>query len=317
MIMSNVEKPSFEEVVIAPNEGLATTQEVRQDTNEALLAPRHFHNQVLTPETLEDRHIDEVSDYFRYIFNNDWPEFVVCPPCDRTQPGGMKLSAGAVYGTDKHVPLEVLDQSPKIPDCPHCAAPMQVFHDPQKTREKMEKKLRPDGYVSFLREQESDKIYGFAYGYGTTLKNGFDLEWGNPHGYMKNPNPEYNRDFDFFLERLNATITDTEFRPDTEIFLWNCIALSKEARGGSNFLTVMRGLFNALPPEKRDQRIVAEVIKNTTAHGLFKTVGAIDIPDYLEGEEVSIVFKVGETTDRFNLSPKEFYKLRKKILDEK
>ena len=122
-------------------------------------------SEVLNSAELTDGKIKEISDFFRFIFNNDWPEFVVCPPCDSKLPEGMRLSAFDVYGTDqKHVPLEILDNYPKIPCCPNCNEDMKIFHDPEKTFQNIKGKLSNDAYVSLLRSEENNNIAGFAFG---------------------------------------------------------------------------------------------------------------------------------------------------------
>ncbi|MDH5596460.1 MAG: hypothetical protein OEY44_00005, partial [Candidatus Peregrinibacteria bacterium] len=193
-----------------------------------------------------------------------------------------------------------------LPDCTNCHQQMQIFHDPKATREKMIRKLTPDGYASLLRDAETNNVAGFGFCYGTTLKEGFNFEWGNPYNYMTNPDPEYDRDFNRFLSILNAGVEDYHFEPDTEILLWNCVAISKKARGSKNFLGLMRNMFNALPPEKRKLRIVGECMQGSVAHGLFHTVGGHDVPGFLDGDNTIITFKVGETIDLFNLPDEAF-----------
>ena len=147
------------------------------------IAPKKsFKSEVLTPPEITEEKITEVADFFRLIFNNDWPEWVVCPPCDSTLPNGMRLSAMEVYKTDgQAVPLETMDTQPKIPDCPCCNEKMKIFHDSEKTIQRMSERLKGDGYVSLLKDIKTGKAEGLVYGYGSTLQHQFESEFQNPY----------------------------------------------------------------------------------------------------------------------------------------
>jgi hypothetical protein len=269
-----------------------------------------FISETIGHDAMSEETVQRVTDFFRYIFNNEWPDYAVCPPCDSQLPGGARMSAKEAYKSDDPVPLAIMDSNPILPNCSHCGSQMQIFHNPGKLRSLLNKKLMKDGYVSFINDPESGETKGFAYGYGTTLEEAFHGEWGNAYGYMADPDPAYDRDLTHLLECLNGTIKDTHFTPEMEIFLWNCVGITPAAQGGANYIQVMRGLFNQLPPEKRNLRIVAEVLIDSPAHIHFNTTGAIDVPGFLKGDGTIIVFKVGETTDIFNLSLDEYYKRR-------
>ncbi|MDH5597300.1 MAG: hypothetical protein OEY44_04290, partial [Candidatus Peregrinibacteria bacterium] len=81
--------------------------ESRKSSKEALQASPQLISQVLSPGEFTDENCGEIADFFRQIFNNDWADYAVCPPCDSTLPDGMRLSAKEVYGTDGHVPMEM------------------------------------------------------------------------------------------------------------------------------------------------------------------------------------------------------------------
>ena len=298
------------EVVSESGDALST--KLTREASKDVLNSKYI-SELIGPDAMTEETVQRVTDFFRYIFNNEWPDYAVCPPCDSTLPGGARMSAKEAYKTDQPVPLATMDTNPVLPDCTNCGSQMQIFHDPGKLRALLEKKLMKEGYVSFINDPESGDTKGFAYGYGTTLEEAFHGEWGNAYGYMANPDPAYDRDLGKLLECLNGTIKDTHFTPEMEIFLWNCVGITPVAQGGANYIQVMRGLFNQLPPEKRDQRIVAEVLIDSPAHIHFNTTGAIDIPGFMDNGGTIIVFKVGETTDIFNLSLDEYYKRREAV----
>ena len=277
-------------------------------------------SEVLTSKELTKENMKEIADFFRYIFTNAWPQYVVCPPCDSTLPKGMKLSARQVYETGReYIPLEVMDKDPKIPDCPHCGEQMKIFHDPETTHKKIIEKLDKDGYVSLLRDKNTGKIAGFAFGYGCTLREEFENEWGNRYNYMakKEQSPEYDRPFENFLQHLREMLPDANFEPKSEVFAWNCVATAPEARGQKNMAELMQNLFKVLPPKKFDLYIVGEVLKGSKAHGIFKTVGGRDVLGVLEGDDIITAGPLKQIAKTFALSSDQFTRLKKSVDNDK
>lgn len=286
-------------------------------------APK-FMFEVYGPKEITQERVDEVADYFRLTFNNEW-EYVFCETCDLTLPEGKRRTAKDVYRSSDYVPLLTMDKFPIIPDCDVCEQPMRIFHEPGKTNQNMRARLlnSQDGYIVLMRGVETQKedhtserpepqIKGSTYGYGADLEFAF-YEFKNPHAYVeKSTAPE--RDFNEFLEFLNQTLPAVQFKPSTQVFVWNCVALNKEVRGRANFLALAREFFNTLPISKHDLYIVAETQYNSDAYYLFKTAGAIDVSrTFLTGEEVLIALKVSECVEKFNLPEAEFYALRDQI----
>lgn len=257
-----------------------------------------FRTEILTPENLTEKQIIDASRFFRYIFNNDWQEFVVCTDCDSKLPEGMRWSAMKVYGEDKHVPLSILDASPKLPDCPCCGQQMKIFHDPEKTYMNLHGKLSKDGYLTMLRDEQDESVSGFIFGYGTTLEEEFHYEWRNKYLYMAEEDPAYDRSLDKLVGLLNQHVPDRQFSRDMQLFCWNCVATDPKARGMSNFEKLMDGFFGSLPPEKRDQSIVGEVLRGSTAHKIFRLLKGIDVPGYLDGDDTIIVGHVDTIIER-------------------
>lgn len=283
----------------SPRQGAA--EGARDQVAEALASRPAMRSEVLSSAELTDEKIDEITDFFRLIFNNDWPELAVCTDCDSKLPQGMRKSAKEVFGAEEHVPLTQMDSMKEMPCCPECTKPMAIFHDPQKTRANLAEKLSNDGYVSLLRSGEHDKIAGFVFGYGTTLEREFSLEWANAYEYMAKQDPKYDRSLDELVKKLGEHVPDRNLGPDSQVFAWNCVAIGPEARGMRHFATVMGNFFNSLPPEKRELSVVGEVLRKSPAHSIFRKLGGIDVPGYLEGDDTIIVGHVGTITDRINM----------------
>ena len=257
-----------------------------------------FKSEVLTSAEITEEKIREISDFFRLIFNNDWPEFVVCPPCDTKLEDGMKFSASQVYGTgDQPVPVETIDIDQKVPNCPNCVEKMKIFHDPRKTFQKLKERLEKDGYLSLLRDMETNEIEGLVYGYGCTLKEQFESEWGNRYVYMAEQFPEYDRSFDRFLECLNDTFPDENFGPDKEVFCWNCVATSHRARG--NLKTLILNFLDAVPSGKHDLYNIGETEIGSKFHQILLVAGSVDIKGFLGGGEVLTGNKFGNYVKGF------------------
>lgn len=263
-----------------------------------------FKPEVLTSAELTKERIKEISDYFRFIFNNDWPQFVACPPCDSKSSNGMRFSAMDIFKTESHLSLEKMDCTETLPNCPHCGNEMRIFHDPDKTFLNLKHKLEKDGYVSLLRSDESHQIAGFTFGYGCTLQEEFHNEWRNRYHYMAQENPEYDRDFDVFIRRLQEEFPDANFTPESEVFCWNCVATSPEARSTRYSVKLMQAFFDSLPPEKRDLYVIGETLSGSNSHRIFKTLGGKDVSGILDGQDTIIAMRMNRGIDRLNKSKK-------------
>jgi hypothetical protein len=262
----------------------------------------------LTSRELTDERTREISDFFRLIFNNYWPEFVVCPPCDHKRPEGMRISAFDVYGKQNQpIPLSVLDADPHMPDCPCCGGKMKIFHDPRTTHENIKSKLGKDGYVSLLRDSDSNGINGFAFGYGCTLEEEFRHEWRNPYHYMADPPGEYDRSFEHFLSCLDRALPDESFKPDSKVLCWNCIATIPSARhaGVKNTGALLGNFFHNLPPDKAGLYIIGEAESGTAAHSIFKMLKGEEIPDVFEKGKVLMATKNIDAPPDFSAFLKE------------
>lgn len=291
-------------VVESPRANLAdkTREKVASATQfgKEILRPKDFMNEVLTPREMTPQKVQEISDFFRWIFNNDWNQYAVCAPCEEKTGKEVRMSAPQAFGTKEHLPLEVLDDPKNLPCCPDCAKPMQWFHDPEKTRQNIQRKLLDlgDGYASLIRHLSDGKVAGFAFGYGATLREEYEVEWQNRYLYMKEPPHKAGRDFDALLEALNHAFPKVPFGADTKVFAWNCVALAPQARFGKLLGGMMHSFFNSVPIESRNRMVVGEAIKGSTANGYFKSIGAIEVEGFIEGAETLMAGHLGEMVSK-------------------
>ena len=257
-----------------------------------------FRCETLTPENITMKDIIEISDFFRFIFNNAWGEFAVCTDCDSKMLDGMKLSAMQVFGTgEEYVPTKQMDELKTLPNCPCCSKPMELFHDPLRTLVLMRKKLEKNGHATLLRqENEGDRLSGFTFGYGATLKEECDGEWGNRYNYMRKRKPQHDRDFDTLLQKLRNSFPQSEFNENTEVFAWNCIATAPWARFSKPLAEMIRQFFSTIPTKHIEKYLIGEAKEGSFAYQqIFKWAGAKDVRGFLEGDNVVLAgpLKIG------------------------
>ena len=256
--------------------------------------------EVLTAADLNDAHFEEIADFFRLIFNNFWPEYVVCVPCDAKLEGGMRRSALEVFGeSEAPVSLDVMDDVDALPRCPTCGAEMQVFHDRDTVLKSTRRKLEQHGQVALLRDEVSGAVAGFTFGYGCTLWELFYNEWRNPYHYMADPPSEQDRSFEVLARRLNETFPEDHFERDTRVFGWNCIATMPMARlnGLKNTGLLLGGLFQSPAVLAGGEYVIGEVQVGSTSHALFGMLGGIDVPGVI-GEANTVVAAKPEAIPR-------------------
>ncbi len=231
----------------------------------------------LTPELLQ-----EISDFFRYTFNNAFPEYVVCTDCD------VSIFASEVFETQgKYVPLDQLDNNENLPSCPDCNKQMNFFHDGDMTLRKLEQKFQQEGRIVLILSEETNEIKGMTFGYYDSLENVIEKEWGHPYNYMKEEDQKKEQKFDVgkALEKINTT--EREIDAQTEVCCWNCIMLNPEVLGNVNLL--VRKFLDPLP--KTDLPVVAQVISGSIIHSLLRRRGYREVEDVFPKE---YRFMIGE-----------------------
>jgi hypothetical protein len=255
--------------------------------------------------------LNEISDFFRYTFNNSFPEYVVCTDCD------VQFSAMEVLGTEKYIPLHKLDDENNVPCCPKCDEKMEFFHDMKTVSQKIEENLKKNAYISLLRNNKNEKLEGLAFARFDTFENTFQKEWANEYIYMGKQENYFDRDMDSFCKKINKVFQEKqldEIRPQSEVFCWNCTAINPEAQGLGNLLKMLRKLFVQLSEEEQIGHFVLETRTDSTAHKLLKMAGAIDIPEIFS-EESGQIFMSGElkeVSQNLQLSLGKFIGLLKK-----
>jgi len=251
----------------------------------------------LTPELLQD-----ISDFFRYTFNNAFPEYAVCTDCD------VSLSAPEVFDTQgKYVPLEKLDNNQNLPCCPDCNKQMKFFHDAEQVFQKIQENFKQKAHISLLRENTDGKLAGITFAYFDTFKNAFKKEWSNEYLYMKEQDDIFDREKNSFLDKINAMFWQQEMEElflESEVFCWNCTAINPEAKGLRNVSSLVKELFSSVEEENKEKHFILETRTDSAAYKLLKILGAINVPDIFPSGNGQ-AFMIGRLEEIIDLKKKQ------------
>lgn len=261
-------------------------------------------------EHIPEEQIQKVIELFRFTFSNDWPQYAVCPPCDSSQPHGMRFKASEVYQThNQPVPVFAQEQKPLIPDCPCCQQPMVLYMDPQKTSEKIRKKLEKDAILTTIENEQNGELLGFTFGRKWTLREAFEAEeWQHPYAYTENPNPKYARSFEDFQTAVTPAIRQTmteagiqtsTINGDTEIFLHNCTVTHPLIRGKKIMPQMMHEFQSAVPESMRNIPVIGETDKNSRFERILQSNGSLSVGGFLHPSLVLMVAHHGTSIRNF------------------
>lgn len=283
-----------------------------------------FIVEALSSVELNEQILKEISDFFRFIFNNSYGgQFLTYPSIARP------ISAHAIFGKDKneYIPLNKLDNfdPSTYPEHPETHEKAIFWHDPEITIKRFTEKSAHNAHFALMRDIETNEIAGLMFGHKCTVRQVFESEeWQNPLYYSGIENPKQYRDFQNFLIKINNVLRNNgwqEIDSNTEIYGWNCVATRQDARGLENLLRMTKRFFEIIPDEFRDLTIIGETIHQSRAHALFRTGGALDVPGILvPGSEISTsdpqiaVASLEEFSKTFKLSPENFLLKMKKVL---
>lgn len=248
----------------------------------------------------------EVSDTFRYTFNNSFPEYVLCRDC-QTQMSAIDLS-GITDGS--YLPLAQLDNPGVMPACNGCQQPMEFFHDPAKTQAKLASRLGTGANLALLRNDDEGSIDGFSFGYKRSLKEIFESEWKFLYSYCAAEDRRYMRDYDLFLEKTIPLLSDScgrKVSAEDDVYCWNCVAIGKNVQG-KKLLPKLLGCFSddisgemveTLP-------VIGETMDGSRFHKILSRAGLKRIDDVLGNGLVLMAGPLKGLIDRFKSPPDQF-----------
>lgn len=264
---------------------------------------KHFIESLSSAE-ITPQIVEELSDFYRFTFNNENEHFLVYPST------GEFISPKEIFGQDD-VSTVVMDAFSDYPKHPQTGEQSIVFHDPQVTYEKLLKLLSKNAYLVILRDTQTLKVSGMTFEYKAPLKEIFCNEWQDPLMYSQLAHTTEERSFSDFLKHMQAGFlvqgVSQELSPQTEFYCWNCTVTAPHARGLENFLTMVTKLHSQIPNhDVRQSFVILETKLGKTAHKSLKTAGAFDIPGVFSDDTVIMAGNLQEVLKNYSLSPNDF-----------
>ncbi len=235
--------------------------------------------EVLDFSELTEERITDIAEFFRYTFNNAFPEYAGCTDCETS------VSAPEVFGTGRqYVPLEKLDDECNLPDCEDCGEEMKLFHDKEMTREKLAEKFQQEGKIVLVTEEGDEEIKGMTFGYYDSLAGVIDKEWGHPYNYMKKEHQDEHLNFDVDGAIEKIVESGEEVDGESEVFTWNCIMLDRTVRKNFTKLTETFLLAVADKMHEEENPLIAQTLKNSPISAWIKRLGAKEIDEIFSNE---------------------------------
>ncbi|MCA9374653.1 hypothetical protein KC725_05840 [Candidatus Peregrinibacteria bacterium] len=258
-----------------------------------------------TPETITPQIVEQLADAFRYTFNNVFPEFVLCQSCE------TQASAGDVFGSEgREVTLKEMDQLQHLPCCGRCGEEMELFHDPEKTKYKLQEKLKGNACVTILSDPTTGEIIGFSIGYEETLQTIFKNEWSYRYTYTKDQREDRKRDFSTFVKAVqeeyknieipDGVLKEDKVGPNTKAYCLACVVLTPNFRGSGSLLKLLKEFFRSIPEDTRRERVVmSELIQGSKSYNIMRQKCPHEIKDFLGEELVILMGSLQKLADRF------------------
>ncbi len=248
-----------------------------------------------TLQTFDSREISEplvreVSDYYRYIFNNNGHYLVYPETFEFISP---REWFGAPEG--ERVSLRAMDsmEEQDYPRHPRTGERAILWHHPRRTEAAMREKFERDATLIRLRGERDRQIVGFSFGYRRDASAIFEQEgWRSPYYYADPALPHGRKSLELFLTRVNATLREN---PDvfgeylalrgplherSMTYAWNCTG--KSVRGRDALYSLMRAFFTGVPRAFHDDLVFGDARVGARGYHLFGDAGFVDVPGVLQ-----------------------------------
>jgi len=243
------------------------------------------HVEIIKGNELTQSLIHEISRFRRYIFNNEYKDFLVFPSTGET------TSAQNIFEKEEsqYVDIDQMDSLKNLPVNPKTGEKAVVYRHPKKMEELISNQLKgEEGQVGLFRE--NGEVLGLIYGYRTFLKRVFELEWSNKYLYTENPPQEYDRSWDDFVDLVNNNIFDKSFfKEKTPVYSWNCLGVDPQARGKGVATMLMNKFFEALDYKSKeaDIPVAGDLFLSAKTYEVFKKADGFYVDGFLNSEKKS------------------------------
>ena len=281
----------------------------------------HYSSKELNLESIKD-----ISDFYRYVFNN-MGHYLVYPKTFEF------ISSQQVFNKpNRWVSIKEMDSLDlKDFSChPRTGEKAIFWHDPDVTFKLIQNRLKKDGHVGLLRNNETKFIEGIIFGNKTTLKKQFEAEgWENPFLYANIEVLKHNRNFENFLQKVNQTILDNpkifgdivnnKMTASSEIYSFNCFGVAPKVQGLNNLLAMTKAFFSAIDENIKSGLVtMGETRYKSKGHSMLRSAGYVNVHGLWQnesckkgGEETLVVAPLSTVAQTFSLSLNEFKKRKK------
>lgn len=299
-----------------------------KETSAEILPTYSFQNLHSESPELTDEIIQEISDFFLWIFANEFAGQYLFYPTE-----GKPIPPHIVFGKQKGAFISLKELKafdPKAyPKHPTTGEHAVFWIDPEVTFRRFQEKFKKNAHITLLRKNKDQTLAGFIFGHRCTLREAFSSEeWENPHYYSSYSGKQHWRSFEVFQEKINQALQryPEKFAPllgekkcleaDDPVYVWNCFALTPEARRQGKTLEMTREFFSQIPKEMKEQLIeLGEPLFGSQSHHMMRTAGAIDIPGFLkqgdhlnDGDPLLIAAPLSEFAETYSLNRESFRK---------
>lgn len=273
----------------------------------------------ITSEEVTTENINEASDFMRWIFAHDYPEYAYCVDCDMTLPHGKRVSVRDALDmqSDEYISLNQLSNPINLPDCDDCGNQMELFFDENASYKSFEDKFKEDAGMTLLRN-DNKEVVGLNFAYMRSLREVFKKEWEDYYLYAaKETKPEAKRSLDNFLDKVLPVMKNLETElggdpdqvtPEIPIICSNLIAIDPRYRRQRHTFALLLNSFEMVPEDMLKNGFgISESIRGTLMHELCLAAGGKEVAGVFQDEKIDLndedyvimVFKFSQYQEAF------------------
>lgn len=253
--------------------------------------------------------ITQISDLYRETFNKSG-HFLYFPISEK-----FVSPAQALKKDPSEVTLESMDELKDLPIDPETMEKAILFHDPIVTEAQLAERLAENGFLTYIENPTTGEILGFTFGFGTTLKRAFELEWEDPLIYSSNSGQGEKRSFEDFLEHVKPVMQEEleeegqeriAIGPETEVFVSNCVITSPKIQGTGKLPQMMQAYQSSIPIHFREMIVIGECKIGIKFHRILEKAGNVTVKGFLPEPLVLMVGYHNTSISNFGLNQQQF-----------
>lgn len=261
---------------------------------------------------LNDKKLREITHDFCFTFCNPPYNQYAFFPSERPL---RAISPSEVFKTsDSHlVDYDTLYWS-ELPVNPETWERAVFWHHPEATFQVLKERLKNNWYLTEIRDEETNKLCGFACVYEKTLKELFYIEeWRNPTIFSWLEIQDLLTPEDMFFEQMKNQVW---LNPEDKVIWWWGIFTTPEARWLDKYLELHMNIYNLIPKEKYEMIALAEMAWEWTAYKLYMPMCKEILWAIANYHSISAI-TIKDAHEKHNLSKRNFVKLQKTFIEER